>query len=294
LQRIPFFQCNPPAALLLPFLLANMLVKRNPREKYSFVHKIAKGGFSTVYTAKNRLNKREMVAVKILSEKFEKDYGIVNEVFVLPSCRHPNIISHLESFLWNNEIYVVTEYADAGTLEKMAQANLTEGVMAYIIGEVLKGLVYLHSENRIHLDVKCANILLDWNGRVKIADFGLCEEVHEQIPGKMAGSKYWMSPEIISKQPYDTKVDIWSIGVLGFALANKSPPYGDCHLIKAMYLVGTQGVFLPNLMKTTTHWTHHFKDFLSLCLQLDPQKRPTAQQLLLHPWIKNQVPVLIL
>jgi len=267
--------------------LSKMFNRQNPRDVYAFMDKIGKGGFSSVYTAKNRKT-TQVVAIKVLTEKFEvKEARLCNEIRLLASCKSSNILHYIESFLYNEDIYVVTEYCDAGTLERLLKVDLSEKVIGYILEKVLNGLCHLHSRQRVHRDIKSANIFVDSSGAVKIGDLGLCVELgsEEFVDGKMSGSKYWLAPEVIARKPYGYAVDIWGVGCLGFAMSNRAAPYSEMHAIKAMYLVGVQGVSVVHHLKKGM--SQSFRDFLSLCFQMDPKNRPSASELLQHPFIKD-------
>lgn len=207
---------------------------------------------------------------------------------MLMTCNHPNIIKNVQNFLYNEEIYMVTEYCEIGSVDRLLKFDLSEPAIAYIVGQVLNGLVYLHNMGRVHRDIKCSNILVNAKGQIKIADLGLCEEIKTgPIMGKMSGSKYWLAPEVIERKPYGTAADIWNIGSLAIALATKMPPNGNMHPIKAMFLLAVQGVSLTNTLPKSQTWSSNFRDFLEMCFRLDPNSRPTSPILLQHPFIKS-------
>jgi len=176
------------------------------------------------------------------------------------------------------------EYCDAGTLKQLLVMELGENQIAHIIQQVLNGLQYLHSIKKIHRDIKSANILLSMNGDVKLADFGLCVEGFEEGNSGMAGSKYWMAPEMSKRQLYNCKVDIWSLGALLVECMEGSPPYSQFKPLKALFLSATQGA--PPL-KRPGKWSDSLKDFLSLCFTKDPSKRPNSNELLEHDFISK-------
>eukprot|EP00026_Physarum_polycephalum_P000812 Phypoly_transcript_00813.p1 GENE.Phypoly_transcript_00813~~Phypoly_transcript_00813.p1 ORF type:complete len:753 (+),score=90.98 Phypoly_transcript_00813:85-2343(+) len=267
--------------------IGKLLSMENPRETFSFLEKVGKGGFANVYRAKHKGNK-SIVAVKVLSQKFEKrNAKMCHEVSMLMTCNHPNIIKNVQNFLYNEEIYMVTEYCEIGSLDRMLKLELKESAIAFIIGQVLNGLVYLHNMGRVHRDIKTSNILVNSLGNVKIADLGLCEDIRSgPINGKMSGSKYWLAPEVIARQPYSTPVDIWNLGGLCCAMVTKSPPNGTMHPIKAMYLTAVQGVSVSEILPKSQGWSDDFRDFASQCFRMDPTTRPTATALLQHPFLK--------
>jgi serine/threonine kinase 4 len=183
---------------------------------------------------------------------------------------------------------MVTEYCEIGSLDRMLRLELKEPAISFIIGQVLQGLAYLHGLNRVHRDIKTSNILVNSQGQVKIADLGLCEDIKNgPINGKMSGSKYWLAPEVIARQPYSTPVDIWNLGLLCCAMVTKTAPNGTMHPIKAMYFTAVQGISISDILPRSQDWSDHFRDFLSQCCKMDPSLRPTATTLLQHPFLKS-------
>jgi len=165
------------------------------------------------------------------------------------------------------------------------QIVLKENQIAYLVGEVLKALSYLHSLHRVHRDIKTDNILLNADGEVKLADFGFAIQLTEEKQRRktVIGTPYWMAPEIILNQEYGRLVDIWSLGIMIMEMAEGEPPYIKFPQGKALYLISTQGA--PPLKKPKI-WTNEFKEFLASCLELDPTKRITSAELLKHPFLR--------
>jgi len=180
------------------------------------------------------------------------------------------------------------DYCDGGSLKKLVEkCFLEEQHIAYIATQVLQGLAYLHANHNIHRDIKADNILLNVDASVKIADLGIAVDLDEisELLG-LCGSKYWMAPEMIKFLPYDYKVDIWGFGSLMMELAEGSPPYYGHHSMWAMFMVATKGA--PDL-QILDKWSDNFKDFLQQCFQHHPDVRPSAIQLLQHPFITSNI-----
>jgi p21-activated kinase 1 len=255
----------------------DLLVKKgNPKDYYKDFHEIGKGAYGKVYIAQEKNSKRKL-AIKHMKRNWDDDGdSMANEIVLLDSSHQKNIVNYICSYLWENKIWMVMEYCDAGTLKQLLVIEMNEGQIANVLKQVLTGLEYLHSFHRIHRDIKSANILLNMNGDVKVADLGLCIEGEGEQSG-MAGSKYWMAPEMIKRMPYNSKVDIWSVGCVGVEMAEGNPPNSQYKPLKALFFTATKGA--PELRRKEK-WTTGFRDFLKLCFKSDPAERPTATDLL--------------
>ncbi|KAL9820732.1 serine/threonine-protein kinase PAK 1-like isoform 2-T2 [Geothlypis trichas] len=172
------------------------------------------------------------------------------------------------------------EYMDGGTLsDVISKSCLCEDEMAAISRECLQGLDFLHSNDVIHRDVKSGNILLRTDGSVKLADFGLSTQLNSEQsrPCSVAGTPWWMAPEVVTGHPYGPKVDIWSLGMVGIEMIEQEPPYCSESSDTAQRLIATVGtpkLRQPKLLSAL------LCDFLSCCLQTDEEQRWSAKELL--------------
>ena len=147
-----------------------------------------------------------------LDKQPKKDL-IINEILVMRASRHPNIVNYIDSFLHKNELWVVMEYMEGGSLTDVVTANLmTEGQIAAVSRETAQGLEHLHRHGVIHRDIKGANILTTKEGLVKLADFGVATKQSGLAEGSVVGTPYWMAPEVIELAGATTASDIWSLG----------------------------------------------------------------------------------
>ncbi|OMH82779.1 Serine/threonine-protein kinase CLA4 [Zancudomyces culisetae] len=268
--------------------LAGMVSREDPRILYSRVKKIGQGASGSVYLAKSLRNKR-LVAIKQMDLKTQpRKELLVNEIEVMRSSQHQNIVNYIESFLVTRaELWVVMEYMNGGALTDVIDNNqLNEVQIATISLEVCKGLDHLHSQSIIHRDIKSDNILLGEDGQVKITDFGFCARLSEQRNKRatMVGTPYWMAPEVVKQKPYGFKVDVWSLGIMVIEMIESEPPYLDEEPLKALYLIATNGT--PAL-KNPELLSSQIKRFLAECLTVDVDSRATVRELLQHDFIRK-------
>ncbi len=187
-------------------------------DDYQMMEIIGRGSIGQVYKAVLKTT-GETVAIKIIPQSAISDMeALVNEVTLMQTSNHPNIVSYIDSFLTpTGDVWIVMEYIGLGSLTALIRAHpegLPEAIMAHIVGQTARALKYLHSKYRIHRDLKSDNLLIGFDGAVKLADFGFCTQLtmEEQKRCSVVGTPYWMAPEVVRGVDYNEKVDIWSLG----------------------------------------------------------------------------------
>lgn len=185
-------------------------------------------------------------------------------------------------------MWIVMEYCGGGSCADLLKCHnfLNEDVVCFIVRETLRGLDYLHSERKIHRDIKAANILLTSSGAVKLADFGVSGQITATHVRKdtFVGTPFWMAPEIITRKTgYNEKVDIWSLGITTIELVTGSPPYSDREPMKILFQIPKN----PAPLLTGSNYSNYLKEFVRFCLIKNPLHRPSASILLKTKFIRQ-------
>jgi p21-activated kinase 1 len=258
----------------------------DPKTFLTDLVQVAKGGTSTVYRGKIAAT-GETVAIKACNLTYTPRNVVLNEIRAQRRLKHANIVRILRVCEARGWLFIVMEYVDGGSLTNIVTlCDCTEEHIAYVLTGVLRALTAIHASNLIYRDIKSDNVLVTKSGELKLSDFGYVAELEtsEEKRTTVCGTPYWMAPEIIEGSPYGKEVDIWSLGILAIELAKGEPPFISEPPMKAMYLIVAEGVMSST---NTTQLSHGLSDFMHSCLRKDPTKRPTARQLLGHPFLKK-------
>ncbi|KAL7177697.1 hypothetical protein ACSBR2_030960 [Camellia fascicularis] len=254
------------------------------------------GAFGRVYMGLN-IDSGALLAIKQVSiaanstskEKIQAHIREVEEeVNLLKNLSHPNIIRYLGTTREEDSLNILLEIVPGGSISSLLEkfGSFPESVIRMYTKQLLLGLEYLHRNGIMHRDIKGANILVDNKGCIKLADFGASKKVVElaTMTGakSMKGTPYWMAPEVILQTGHSFSADIWSVGCTVIEMATGKPPWSQQYQeVAALFHIGTTKSHPP----IPEHLSVEAIDFLLKCMQKEPNLRPTASDLLQHPFV---------
>ncbi|XP_050697679.1 serine/threonine-protein kinase PAK mbt-like [Eriocheir sinensis] len=262
----------------------------DPRYNLDNFIKIGEGSTGIVCIASDRETGSQVAVKKMDLRKQQRRELLFNEVVIMRDYHHPNIVEMYNSFLVEDELWVVMEFLEGGALtDIVTHARMDEEQIATVCRQCLKALAYLHSQGVIHRDIKSDSILLASDGRVKLSDFGFCAQVSQELPKRksLVGTPYWMAPEVISRLPYGPEVDIWSLGIMVIEMVDGEPPFFNEPPLQAMRRIRDMP---PPKLKNSQKISPRLQGFLEKMLVRDPGQRATAFELLQHPFLRQAGP----
>ncbi|BHF71674.1 Mitogen-activated protein kinase kinase kinase kinase 1 [Sparganum proliferum] len=275
--------------------LRQIVKQSDPKAEYKVLANIGSGTYGDVYKAIHR-ETRQVVAIKVMKIDPKDDIrSICQEIHTLLECSHENIVRYFGSYLRANKLWICMEYCGGQSMQDIylyTRRPLDEECIAFVTRETLRGVKHMHSLNRIHRDIKGANILLTDAGCVKIADFGVAAKLSSSMVRRctVIGTPYWMAPEVASVDSrgsgYDSKCDIWAVGITAIEYAELQPPLFDMDPLMALQLLGTRN-YKPPTLKNRSQWSNRFRSFVKSALTKSERLRPDAATLLNHEFVTN-------
>ncbi|KAM4748793.1 serine/threonine-protein kinase 10 [Rhinophrynus dorsalis] len=266
----------------------------DPNQVWEIIGELGDGAFGKVYKAKNR-ETGVLAAAKVIETKSEEeleDYMV--EIEILATCDHHYIVKLLGAFYFDGKLWIMIEFCQGGAVDAVMlelDRGLTEPQIQTICRQMLEALIYLHRMKIIHRDLKAGNVLLTQDGDIKLADFGVSAKNARTLQRRdsFIGTPYWMAPEVVMCEtmkdaPYDYKADIWSLGITLIEMAQIEPPHHELNPMRVLLKIAKSE---PPTLSSPSKWSLEFRDFLKKALDKNPETRPSALQLLEHPFVSK-------
>ncbi|XP_050212500.1 mitogen-activated protein kinase kinase kinase 1-like isoform X2 [Mercurialis annua] len=250
---------------------------------------LGRGSFGTVYEGISDdgffFAVKEVSLLDQGSQGKQSIYQLEQEIALLSQFEHENIVQYYGTDKDDSKLYIFLQLVTKGSLMNLYQRyHLRDSQVSAYTRQILHGLKYLHDKNVLHRDIKCANILVDASGSVKLADFGLAKATKLNDVKSCKGTAFWMAPEVVNRKThgYGLPADIWSLGCTVLEMLTRQIPYSHLECMQALYRIG-KGVPPP----VPDSLSKDARDFILQCLQVNPNNRPTAAQLLEHQFVKR-------
>ncbi|XP_034061937.1 LOW QUALITY PROTEIN: TRAF2 and NCK-interacting protein kinase-like [Gymnodraco acuticeps] len=273
---------------------------RDPAGIFELVELVGNGTYGQVYKGRH-VKTGPLAAIKVMDVTGDEEEEIKAEINMLKKySHHRNIATYYGAFVKKNppgmddQLWLVMEFCGAGSITDLIKNtkgnSLKEEWIAYVCREILRGLTHLHQHKVIHRDIKGQNVLLTENAEVKLVDFGVSAQLDRTVGRRntFIGTPYWMAPEVIAcdenpEATYDFKSDLWSLGITAIEMAEGAPPLCDMHPMRALFLIPRN----PAPRLKSKKWSKKFQSFIDSCLIKSHSQRPSTEQLLKHPFIRE-------
>lgn len=266
----------------------------DPNEVWEIVGELGDGAFGKVYKAKNK-ETGALAAAKVIETKSEEELeDYIVEIEILATCDHPYIVKLLGAYYYDGKLWIMIEFCPGGAVDAIMlelDRGLTEPQIQVVCRQMLEALMFLHSKKIIHRDLKAGNVLMTLEGDIRLADFGVSAKNLKTLQKRdsFIGTPYWMAPEVVMCEtmkdtPYDYKADIWSLGITLIEMAQIEPPHHELNPMRVLLKIAKSD---PPTLLTPSKWSVEFRDFLKTALDKNPETRPSAAQLLEHPFVSS-------
>ncbi|XP_078034391.1 myosin-IIIb isoform X2 [Augochlora pura] len=282
----------------------NFDVIPDPEDRFTLEELIGEGTYGEVYSAHCK-DTGDKVAIKILEnvadniEEIEEEYLVLRDLSLHPNIPvfHGIFLKRAKPAQEEDQLWFVMELCTGGSVTDLVQGlkkkgkRLTDDQISYILRETVEALIYLHTNHCMHRDVKGHNILLTEDAHVKLVDFGVSSHLTETLARKntSVGTPYWMAPEVIACEQqldssYDSRCDVWSVGITAIELAEGDPPLSELHPMRALFQIPRNP---PPALKNPDAHVPELVDFITECLVKDLEHRPFASELREHPVLQS-------
>uniref|UniRef100_A0A7S0ZJV7 non-specific serine/threonine protein kinase n=1 Tax=Timspurckia oligopyrenoides TaxID=708627 RepID=A0A7S0ZJV7_9RHOD len=274
----------------------------NNASRYERLELVGSGMFGDVYRGYDQKLKKS-IAIKVLDlEQQQEEIEIIQrEIGVMSQLIHPNVVNYYTSFMNGAQLWIVMEFMNSGSVRdlldliekkssnssKQIKTKLPEDALCELLRSVLRGLHYIHTQRKLHRDIKAANLMLNSNAELKLADFGVAGQLSNTMRARntQVGSPYWMAPEVIQQNNYDTSADIWSFGITAIEMITGRPSLAHLHPMKALLMIPRMEP--PKIDSVAVGVSKLLADLIHSCLRLNPRERPSAKALLDHPFFES-------
>lgn len=246
--------------------------------------KLGEGSFGSVALVQKKSNNKKyaLKKVRIMKLSSKEKENALNEVRILASINHPNIISYKDAFFDNESrtLNIILEFADAGDIEgmiKQAKANarrIPEEDIWNALFQMLSGLKYLHDNKIIHRDIKCANVFLTSDKIFKLGDLNVSKVV-EKMAVTQTGTPFYASPEVWEGKPYNGKSDIWSLGCVVYEMCTLNPPFNGKDIVDL-----SKNVRKGKYRDISSSYSRELSEVIKHMLTVEASDRPDASDLL--------------